>query len=107
MPSLISILFEAVSAVWLYVRFSGHDFVNSGRLTFENGRYVMGQPGNLLARLSSRRRETPGHYREVGRACSAGGFSIALLIFLIVEVVFEGGKRRYVPLDCACRDFAR
>ena len=75
-PSLIRIPLEAVSAVWLYVRFSGHDLVNLSRLTFENGRYVMGQPGNLLARLSSRRRETPGHYREVGRACSAGGFPI-------------------------------
>lgn len=57
----------------------------------------MDRQGNLLARLSFRRRRTLGHYREVEHACSAGKFlSVASLIPHVAEVVLVHRRKKKV-----------
>jgi hypothetical protein len=67
------------------------------RVTLGNGRSAMDQLGNLLARLSFRRRRTLGHYREVEHACSAGEFLfVALLIPHVADIVLMYRRKKKV-----------
>lgn len=66
----------------------------------------MGQPGNLLAKLSSPKRKTLGHYRGVEHACNAGERPfITTSIFLVTEVIFlQRRKKKVLVLDRKCHD---
>lgn len=65
----------------------------------------MDRPGNLLVRLSSRKRRTLEHYREVEHAISAGGFQfVASPTFITTEAAFVSRRKKKVQQDRGCYD---